>query len=860
MTESGGGNRPKGPNSRPAKVIRSLPNVERTRFWGGKKRYDQFDQSIVGVVIVRSDSTIVHINTYFANLIGGSPEDLLGKRLFDFVSDRNKVADARILQTLVSGERRSVQFESAIVDQNGKTVDLLVNAFVGNFQGDPAVVGVMIDISDRKQVENDLRASEAKYAIALEIMGAGGWEYDVATDRFTLNDMFYDVYRTTAAAVGGYTLSSADFDRRFIHPEDVDYVDSEVKAAFEATVPDGARTFEHRMSYGDGTPGFVAVRLVIVKDAEGRAIKTYGVNQDITRQKSVEQALLASKANLRTTLANMSHGLMTIDSEAKLVLFNPRYIEIYGLPPEQVVLGMTAQDLMAISVSHSGLDDLDGEGTLTKIRTARIQQTEGSHIQNLSDGRSIAISYRPIAGGGLVLTFEDITERLAAEAKIRHMANFDALTNLPNRASFYEQIDVTMKHRRRAESVAVLSLDLDKFKAVNDIFGHPVGDRLLQEAAARIRSCLRKGDIAARLGGDEFAILQIPAGDASDITALANRVIETVGAPYDFDGRQVIIGVSVGVAVAPVDGTAPDILMKHADLSLYRAKADGGSVCRFFEAEMDARMQARLGIELDLRRALHAGGEFELLYQPVVNVKTGKVVSCEALLRWRSPERGMVMPDVFIPVAEATGLIVPLGDWVLRQACADAARWPKHFSVAVNLSPVQFKNRNLVQSVEDALAESGLSASRLELEITELVLIDERDGAFATLHRFRDLGIRISMDDFGTGYSSLGYLQSFPFSTIKIDQSFIHDLPRKEDSLAIVRAVVGLSGSLGIATIAEGVETEEQRAIIASEGCNLYQGLLFSKPRPNSEVEKIFKAQDAAGVAAFGRGGNVVGI
>jgi len=343
----------------------------------------------------------------------------------------------------------------------------------------------------------------------------------------------------------------------------------------------------------------------------------------------------------------------------------------------------------------------------------------------------------------------------------------------------------------------------------------------------------------ARLGGDEFAIVQVPSGQPPDITALAARVIEVVGAPYDLDGHRVMVGVSVGIAIAPSDGDKPDQLMKNADLALYRAKADGGGAYRFFEVEMDARMQARRALELDLRNAI-ANSEFELYYQPIVDVKSGRITSCEALLRWHHPERGLILPDEFIPVAEDTGLIVPLGEWVLRQACAEAARWPNHVTVAVNLSPAQFKSRNLVPTVVGALAASGLPAGRLELEITELVLLQDNNGAFGVLRQLRDLGIRIAMDDFGTGYSSLSYLRSFPFDKIKIDQSFIHDLSTKEDSVAIIRAVVGLSSSLGITTTAEGVETKEQMARLTSEGCNEVQGFLFSPPRPAAELQRLF--------------------
>jgi diguanylate cyclase (GGDEF)-like protein len=458
----------------------------------------------------------------------------------------------------------------------------------------------------------------------------------------------------------------------------------------------------------------------------------------------------------------------------------------------------------------------------------------------LPDGRIISIINQPMAEGGWVATHEDITERLIAEEKIRHLAHYDALTDLPNRVTFYERMQTVLSRQRRSESIAVLSLDLDRFKNVNDTLGHPAGDLLLRAAADRMRNCVRGEDLVARLGGDEFAIVQVSSTKTSDVSALAARLIEIIGAPYDIDGHQVIIGASIGIAIAPNDGDNPDPLMKNADLALYRAKADGGGIFRFFEVEMDARMRARHALELDLRKAI-LNGEFELYYQPIVDVKTGRITSCEALLRWHHPERGMISPVEFIPIAEITGLIVQLGEWVLRQACAQAARWPKQVTVAVNMSPAQFKSRNLVSTVIGALAASGLPANRLELEITELVLLQDNEGAFSILRQFRDLGIRIAMDDFGTGYSSLGYLRSFPFDKIKIDQSFIRDLSTKEDRVAIIRAVIGLSSSLGITTTAEGVETKEQLARLTSEGCNEAQGFLFSPPRPAAELQRLFK-------------------
>ena len=558
--------------------------------------------------------------------------------------------------------------------------------------------------------------------------------------------------------------------------------------------------------------------------------------------RGAERSLAEQNRQLDAALTNMSQGLVMFDSSARLVVFNQRYIDMFGLSREIIEPGRPLREILYHRVATGGFSVDEVETYMADLLAAVAHGKTFGKITKLPDGRIISIINQPIADGGWVATHEDITERLLAEEKIRYMAHNDALTNLPNRVSFYERMEAILSSLRRSETIAVFSLDLDHFKAVNDTLGHPIGDRLLQAAGERMRGCVRDEDIVARLGGDEFAIVQVPSGQPSNITALATRLIEVVGAPYDIDGHQVVVGVSVGIALAPSDSEVPETLIKHADLALYRAKADGGGVYRFFEVEMDARMQARRALELDLRKAI-MNAEFELYYQPIIDVKSGQISSCEALIRWHHPERGMVAPLEFIPVAEETGLIVPLGEWILRQACAEAARWPKNVTVAVNLSPAQFKSRNLVPTVISALATSGLAAGRLELEITELVLLQETEGAFAILHQLRDLGIRIAMDDFGTGYSSLGYLRSFPFDKIKIDQSFIRDLPTKGDSVAIVRAVVGLSSSLGITTTAEGVETKEQLASLTSEGCNEVQGFLFSPPRPAVEVERILGEQ-----------------
>ena len=539
------------------------------------------------------------------------------------------------------------------------------------------------------------------------------------------------------------------------------------------------------------------------------------------------------KLLLDAALANMSQGLCMFDPDGRIVLFNERYQELTGLSAASLE-------------SHSLLDVVKSrvlpgspEEFVAQVVAAMREGKTNTRVIETTDGRTLRVIEQPRQEGGWVSTLEDITEWQKAQAKISHMARHDALTNLPNRRLFRERLEDALRRITRGEQVAVFCLDLDRFKEVNDSLGHPVGDELLKEVARRLSECVREGDTVAILGGDEFAIVLV-GGElrVAETSALANRLIEVISAPCTIQDHQLIIGATLGISIAPNDGADPDQLLKNADMALYRAKGDGRGSYRFFEAGMDARAQARRLLELDLRAAV-SNGEFEVHYQPLLDIKTNNIICFEALLRWNHPQRGLSLPSEFISLAEETGLIIPIGDWVLRTACADAARWPRDVRVAVNISPAQFKSRNLVASVSTALSAAGLAANRLELEITESVLLQDTEATLATLHKLRALGLRISMDDFGTGYSSLSYLRSFPFDKIKIDRSFVSELAVPGDSMAIVRAVTGLGRSLGISTTAEGVETSEQLALLRSEGCNEVQGYLFSPARPAAEVDKM---------------------
>ena len=560
-----------------------------------------------------------------------------------------------------------------------------------------------------------------------------------------------------------------------------------------------------------------------------------------TRLAQSEAEIRMQFERLDAALNNMLQGLCMFDSDQRLLVWNRRFLSIFGLAPELLRPGMPVRELIELTAGGELFRESADE-ILAEIERCWSERTPSAFLRELNDGRAISIMHEPIASGGWLTTYEDITERRRAEAKISHMARHDALTNLPNRVLFREHMEESLGRLRRDERLAVLCLDLDHFKHVNDTLGHPIGDNLLQAVAVRLLGCIRESDVVARLGGDEFAVVQIGCNQPAEATQLAARIIDVLSAPYDLQNHHVVVGASIGVAVTPTDGSDPDQLLKSADLALYRAKADGRGAYRFFEPAMDARAQTRRLLESDLRTALR-DGEFELYYQPIVQLGTDEIAAFEALLRWNHPRRGMVAPLDFISVAEESGLIANLGAWVLRKACAEAATWSKPVRVAVNLSPMQFKSRELVQTVFSALAASGLAPDRLELEITESALLQDTETTLATLHQLRSFGVRIAMDDFGTGYSSLSYLRSFPFDKIKIDRSFIHELSTRGDCQAIVRAVTGLGSSLGIATTAEGVETREQLKLLKLEGCTEVQGYLFSPPRPAAEVEGLLAAR-----------------
>ena len=564
------------------------------------------------------------------------------------------------------------------------------------------------------------------------------------------------------------------------------------------------------------------------------------VNMLVQNLLESDRTLEAQNARFDVALNNMSQALCMVDQQQRVIVCNSRFLELFELPANMVQPGTLIEEVFHNAAAMSRYERDVIEAICEKQRELITAGRTGNFFQENADGHAIAVSHRPMLGNGWVATYEDISERRQAEARIQFMAHHDALTCLPNRLVFEDRLGQLLKGMRQEDgSAAVLCIDLDHFKDVNDSLGHPAGDQLLKQVAQRLLECVRGGDVVARLGGDEFAILQSSACQPEYAEGLARRLVKTLRTPYDIDGTRVVIGAIVGIAIATGDRKDVNHLLKNADIALYKAKGEGRGTYCLFEAEMDVQLQARRAMELDLLEAIDKH-ELILFYQPLFNLETNKVSGFEALLRWRHPSLGMISPAQFIPIAEEIGLIARIGEWVLRQACNDAVTWPSDVTVAVNLSPLQFRSSDLVHTVRSSLDASGLPPRRLELEITESALLKDNDKVLATLHDLRDLGVEIALDDFGTGYSSLSYLRSFPFDKIKIDQSFVREMDRRPDCLAIVHSVAQLAQKLGMATTAEGVETLEQLDQVRKAGCTQAQGYYFDRPKPASEVVRWF--------------------
>jgi len=719
------------------------------------------------------------------------------------------------------------------------------------------------DVTEREQLNSQLQNQHELLSVQQEQLRTQNLQLDAALNNMLQGLAMFDAEHRLIVSNRRYS-EMYGLTREQVKPGTLD------RDIFQARLDNGQYAVADADSFVTGwvsNTGDIASRTQVLADgrvisvarqmmADGGLVVTHDdvtererLNARLEEQhellKAQEERLRTQNLRLDTALNNMVQGLIMYDAEQRVLIYNSRYVELYGLRPDQVRPGKLLSEVVLHHVENGKITRETAEAILSAISRTGAAEGPVRYINNLNDGRRIAVAAQPMPGGGTVATHQDITEQLRSEAQIVHMAKHDTLTGLPNRALLNERLEQALGLAARGDLIACHLLDLDYFKTVNDTLGHPVGDKLLCQVADRLRALVRDTDTIARMGGDEFAILQTTLGRPEDATHLARRTIDALSRPYDIDGQQVVIGTSIGIAIGPDNGLDSAELMRNADLALYRAKAEGRSTYAFFESEMDEQMQARRILETDLRKALVAG-EFELYYQPIVNLRSNEITGLEALVRWRHPDRGMVLPAMFIPLAEEIGFIVPLGEWVLREACATAAKWAEPLTVAVNLSPAQFRKANLIDTVADAIAAAGLPPERLELEITEAVLMGDSEATLTTLFQLRDLGVRIAMDDFGTGYSSLNYLQCFPFDKIKIDRSFVKDITDGVGSLNIVRAVTAMAQGLGMVTTAEGVETDEQLEIVKAEGCTEMQGFLFSRPVPADQVEALLAGSTKA--------------
>jgi diguanylate cyclase (GGDEF)-like protein/PAS domain S-box-containing protein len=687
--------------------------------------------------------------------------------------------------------------------------------------------------AQNREAQQKLEAERLKLDTALNNMTQGLLMYDASARIVTFNQRYIDMYKLSREVV----RPGLHYYDLIQHRKDTGSFDGDVREFCDPIMRDIAagKVNVHLMEIADGR----AFEIVNKPVPQGGWVATI---EDITERRRLEQELDRNYTFLREIIDHIPTQITVKDARTRQYLLVNSVAERQFEMARGELIGKTAFDILTKEAAESVTADDDkalasGDGWFRDEHPVDEDQKERRYITC----RRINIRDQASEPRYLINLLEDVTERRKAAEKIAHLAHYDALTDLPNRVLFRERIERELVHARGGGQFALLYIDIDEFKGINDSLGHHVGDELLKTVASRIRACIKPDDLIARLGGDEFAVIQTAVTSTAEVVDFVTRLHETIRRPYQCLGHQLSTDASIGVALAPQDGTELDQLIKNADLAMYAAKAGGRRTHRFFEPSMDASAKARLAMEQDIRQAMADGG-FELHYQPLVDLRSGDVTTCEALLRFRHPQRGMISPAEFIPVAEDTGLITELGDWVLRTACQEAAGWPDHIHLAVNVSPVQLKCQTLALRIAGALASSGLNPSRLELEITEAVLIRDDEAALAILHQLRAIGVRIALDDFGTGFSSLSYLKRFPFDKIKIDRCFVSDISEEDGSSSIVQAVVNIAAALHMTTVAEGVETSAQRELLRELGCTEMQGYLFSAPKPGAEVKRLFGA------------------
>ncbi len=810
----------------------------------------RFDAALVnmstGLSMFDVDGRLTVWNDRYVELYGMSPEVIRqGASIYSIVEHRKQEGNLDLDVEAYVGEFRQKLIDfgrssSTSLVKNGVTVSVVNTAIEGG-----GWVAMHNDITERVRHEDalfqqatELARTNMRFDTALSNMSQGISMFDQDRRLAVWNQRYAEFYRLpeNLLRVGTHLNEiTADLVARGILKGDTSRSAIDRKIAGMDQYSINSQRIEE---FSDGRSILVSRQPM----ADGGWVATH---EDITERVRSEEELREQAAELErintrfdAALSTMTQGLCMFDDQKRLVVWNDRYAEIYQVPADLLKVGTPYEAIITNRLARGVLKGQSNAPTIKKKVLELVGLSpDSSRVDELADGRFVLLTRQPMEGGGWLSVIEDITERRRAEAEIVYLARHDVLTGLANRAEFNARLEEASKRlKRKGVPVTVIMLDLDKFKAVNDTLGHPAGDQLLVEVGRRLQSTLRETDVLARLGGDEFAIIQEGGPDQHEgAIALSLRIIQAISQPFDLDGHQASVGTSIGIALAPEHGIEPEELLKSADLALYSTKASGRNDFRIYHATMLEVAHTQQSAEGELREAI-AREEFELHYQPVVDAKTRRVCGAEALVRWQHPIRGLIAPDQFIPLAESTGLIVPLGEWILQRACADAASWPMHVKVAINISAIQFKAGNLFEIILCTLVETGLAPERLELEITETSLLDNQEAHLTTIRQLKNLGVSIALDDFGTGYSSVTYLTNFPFDKIKIDRTFTQGVLTRRDCAAVVSSVLALAQGLGAITTVEGIETEEQFEYMREAGVDLAQGYLFGRPVPISQL------------------------
>ncbi len=816
-----------------------------------RKTNARFDAALAnmanGLSMFDADGKLLVWNHRFIELYGMSPDVVkAGAGVTTIIAHRKQVAGLDLdVNAYVAGIRQELLDNGRSTNTNrlkdGRIVSITSTATAGG-----GWVAIHEDITDRVQHEEalfqqatELARTNMRFDAALSNMSQAISMFDKDKRLATWNQRYAEIYQlpqsllkvgTHLNAITSYLVA------RGVLKGDTDRLAIEEKLETMAQHPIDSHRIEE---FSDG-------RLILISRQpmpDGGWVATHeDITDRVRHEKEItEQAGELARTNMRfnAALSTMTQGLVVFDEHKRLAVWNNRYVEFYQVPPHLQSVGTPYEAIVTDRCSRGVV-----KGTVGAVAVkAKVNELVGlppnaSRVDELADGRFVLLTRQPLPGGGWLSIIEDITERRRAEAEIIHLARHDVLTGLANRAEFNDKLDEASKRLKRGGgAVTLMMLDLDKFKAVNDTLGHPAGDRLLVEVGRRLQATIRETDLLARLGGDEFAIIQQSGPDQHEgAIALALRIIDAISQPFDLDGHEARIGTSIGIAMAPENGVEPEELLKSADLALYSVKANDRNDFRIYHPSMLECAHTKQSAESELRDAV-ARGEFELHYQPVIDIKTRQVCAVEALVRWRHPTRGLVAPDQFIPIAESSGLIVPLGDWILQQACTDAACWSAHVKLAINISAVQFKKGNLFDVILCTLVETGLAPERLELEITETALLQNQEAHLTTMRQLGNLGISIVLDNFGTGHSSVTYPANFPIDKIKIDRTFTQGLPDRRDCTAVISSVVALARGLGTITTAEGIETEQQFEYLRRAGVDLAQGYLFGRPVPVAQLD-----------------------